>query len=53
VSKDEDEDLSLVEPRYWKTWDEMSRTELIDSLFAPMTPAEVMHQQKSKAKKMK
>lgn len=33
----EQEDFSKIEPRYWKTWDQMSRTELIDSLFRPMT----------------
>ena len=45
------EDLTNVNPMYWKTWDEMTRKELIDSLFPPMTQAEVLHQQKSKAKK--
>ena len=29
-----------ISPQYWKTWDQMSQIERIDSLFADETPEE-------------
>lgn len=37
------EDLTKVNPRYWKTWDQMNYNELLDSIFPPMTQKQVIH----------